>query len=461
MPYVLGIHLGSTATSAAIAKRDGSRWGAAVPVPLGNGCPTVPTVLCKVQDGSFVAGEPARRQELTHHEWVVRAFARTVGDDAPMLVGSEFIAPQRLAATMVEWVADTVAHQQGHPPEHIAVAHSATWGPYRTHLMYQALSQLGLNDTTLLPEPLAVGLDYASKQRVEENGTIAVGNVGGSGFDATVLRRRHSGFEVVGRPLDSGHPSGQDLDDEVFGHLRSVLGDQFGDLDLSDVQNRAAVLQLRAECTRVKEALSYQPEAALRVELPQLRTEVSLGRGKYEQLVRPHLERVPELLLQAVQSANLTTEQLDAIVLAGGSVRAPLVNQLVGKRLEQQPQVDGAPELVAARGAALSAVELLSAGTDKSASAQDTSVLMRAKGKESGGYERIEGASEQPPVPRPEVEVEPMYIEPPDEQRQRMIKIIKLTVAALLIIGGLVFQIMHETSDSPSGQGGGGMFQQK
>src|SRR5437870_4171704 len=98
MPYVLGIHLGGTATSAAIARRDGGQWGAAVPFPLGSGVPTVPTVLCKVQDGSFVAGEPARRQELTHHEWVVRGFGKYLGDDTPLLVGSEFVPAQRLVA---------------------------------------------------------------------------------------------------------------------------------------------------------------------------------------------------------------------------------------------------------------------------------------------------------------------------------------------------------------------------
>ena len=86
MPYVLGIHLGATATSAAVARRSGGRWGQALPVPLGSETPTVPTVLCRVQDGSFVAGEPARKQEITHHEWVVRAFTRALGDDSPHFV---------------------------------------------------------------------------------------------------------------------------------------------------------------------------------------------------------------------------------------------------------------------------------------------------------------------------------------------------------------------------------------
>lgn len=451
MPYVLGIHLGATATSAAVAQRDGSKWAAAVPVPLGGGGPrataTVPTVLCKVQDGSFVAGEPARSQELSHHEWVVRCFTRRVGDDAPMLVGTEFVTAQRLIAKMVEWVADTVAHQQRHPPEHIAVAHSTTWGPYRIHLVQQALGELGLTDVTLVPEPVAVGLDYASKQQIADNAVLAVGNIGGSGFDATVLRRRRPGFEVVGQPLDSAHPSGQDLDDEVLAFLRSSIEAQWDALDPSDVRVRAALTQLRAECTRVKETLSYQPEASLRVEIPGVQTQLRLSRAKYEHLVRTHLERVPELLSQAIQSATLSPDQLEGVVLAGGTARTPLLKQLVGERLDLTPLVDAVPELVGARGAALAAVSAVSPDTDMAVSAAETSVMMRIEGPDSDEFDRP--GVEEAEAPRPPIEVEPMYIEPPDERRELIFKIVKLSLAALLILLGLWLTIHPPAGNQP------------
>lgn len=443
MPYVLGIHLGATATSAAIARREGGRWAAAMPVPLGGGgtrpAVTVPTVLCKVQDGTFVAGEPARSQELSHHEWVVRCFTRRVGDDAPMLVGNDFVPAQRLIATMIEWVADTVAQRQRHPPEHITVAHSTTWGLYRIHLVHQALGELGLGNVTLVPEPVAVGLDYASKQSIDDEATIAVGNIGGSGFDATVLRRRAPGFEIVGAPLDSPHPSGQDLDDEIFGHVRKTIGQQWDALDPSDARIRAAMIQLRTECVRAKETLSYQQQASLRVELPNVHTAIDLSRSHYEQLAREHLERVPELLLQVIQSSTVTSDDLAAVVLAGGSARIPLLRQLVTQRMQQAPQVDGVPELVGACGAALSAVAAVSTDRDRPAT-EETNVLMRIEGNDpagphSAGSLRVE--PEEPPSPRPPIEVEPMYVEPPDERREFWFKILKLTLAALLILGGL------------------------
>ncbi|GAA2817548.1 Hsp70 family protein [Saccharopolyspora taberi] len=439
MPYVLGIHLGATATSAAIARREGSRWTTGVPVPLG-GTPTVPTVLCRAQDGSFLAGEHAQRQALTHHQWVARGFIDRVGDDAPLLIGSEFVAPQFLVATMVEWVADAVAHRQGQPPDHIALAHSAAWGPHRVRLVHQALAQLGISDVTLLPEPVAVAMDFADKQRVDEDGSVVVGNIGGSGFDATVLRRRRPGFEVVGPPLTSAHPSGQDLDDALFEHLRAELGGLPG-LDVSDPNVRAAVAHLRADCAQTREALSFHPGSTLRIHLPKVHTDFAVSRARYEKLARPHLERVPELVLQAVQSANLTPAELDAVVLAGGAARTPLLKQVVQERLELQPLVDAAPELVAASGAAVAAVSAVSAGTDQSESVAETSVLMRI---EADDPDVIDPFEEEPAAaPRPAVEVEPMHIEPPDERRERTIKIVKLAVAALLIIGGLVLTFVQ------------------
>lgn len=445
MPYVLGIHVGGTTTSAAVARREGGRWGAVMPLPLGTHSQTVPTVLCRVQDGSFVAGEAASRQELTHHEWVVRGFVRQVGEDAPLLVGSEFTTAQALYAAMVEWVADTVAGQLGHPADHITVAHSATWGPHRTHLVRQALAGLGLRDVTLIPEPVAVALDYAGRQQVPEQGAVAVANLGGTGFDATLLRRRAPGFEVLGSPLDGTHPSGQDLDDEVFAHVREVFGEQVDALEPTDRTHRAALAGLRAECARAREALSYHPGATVRVDVPQLRTDFALSRSRYEQLARPHLERVPELLVQALQTAGTAPDDLSAVVLAGGTMRTPLVKQLVGERLETAPQVDAAPELVAARGAAASAISVLSpdqAPQQQTPSVAETSVLMQV-GPGSDRIDVVESAPQREAEPRPPVQVEPMYLEPPDEDRQRLFKILKLSVAALLIIGGVVLTVVQ------------------
>lgn len=479
MPYVLGIDLGNTATSAAVARRDGDNWQPPSPVPLGQAGPTVPTMLCQVQDGSYVGGEAAQQQQAAHHEWVAGSFLDYVGDDLPLMVGSEFVPAHQLAALMIEWVADQVAHRYGHPAEHIVVAHSAAWGPHRTHLLYQALGQLGLADVTLVPEPIAVAVDYASSQQVPASGVLAVANLGGSGFDVTVLRKATDGavataqrgvdgrldrinFDIVGSSLVTDHPSGAALDDVLYASVADELDSEISRLVTATTKDRAAALQLRHECVRAKEVLSYQPHTTVRADFASADTHWQMSRAGYEQLARPHLEGVPDLIQQAVQTASLAVEDLEAIVLAGGSSRTPLLRKLVAERLEQSPQVDGAPELVAAKGAASCAVQVLAAGTADPVAVEETSLLVRVEGSSGGELDgdfdedlNVVDADEAPDpaaAPRPPVEVDPLDIEP--VQQTRKWKILKLTLAAALIIFGLVMTFVQGI-DSPFSGGVG------
>ncbi|QGK68369.1 Hsp70 family protein [Allosaccharopolyspora coralli] len=457
MPYVLGIHVGGTVTSAAVARREGGRWGSPAPVGLAAQSPTLPTVLCRVQDGSFVAGHDAERQELHHHEWVVRGFTRAVGDEVPLLVGDDFVAAHELVATMIEWVADLVAHRQGHPPEHVAVAHPATWGPYRAHLVHQALGRLGIGDVTLVPEPVAVGLDYADRQGLDDSDAIAVASLGGTSVDVTVLRRREPGFDVLGSSLSADHLSGAVLDDEVVTFVRSGAGVELDELDTENLRVRSDLFGLRTACVRAKEILSHQPETTVPVELGEHRAQVQLTRSRYEQLARPHLERLPDLLSQAVQSVALQSEDLAAVVLAGGSARTPLLRQLVGQKLSTAPRVDVAPELVAARGAAVSAVTAVSTETDEDSAAEPGVVIERPDELDLAGRLEPPPADDPPePITRPPVKVEPMHLDPP-ARNPRVMRMITLSVAAVLIVIGLVLTVMHYQDGgmgwSPSGPG--------
>ncbi|WP_218863240.1 Hsp70 family protein [Actinopolyspora biskrensis] len=428
-----------------------------------------------------MAGEAAAAKQAESHEWGCSGFVSALGEDAPLLLGGEFVHAHRLAATMIEWVADQVAHRHGHPAEHIAVTHSSSWGAHRTHLLYLALAELGLTDVTLLSEPLAVAVDYVTRQRVPNGGSIAVGNLGGSGSSAAVLRKDEphdsdgvpgaargpgSGLEFLGTPVESGEPAGSDLDDLVLERVRADFGDSVSRLDPAEPRDRGAAIRLRAECSKAKEELSHRESSRVNVLLPASSGEVPLARAHYERLARPYLEWLPEMLVQAIQSASLSPEDLEAVVLAGGPARTPLLRNLVQQRLygtlpgletiESPVRVDGSPELVAARGAACWAAEALSAETDRAVAGAETSVLMRVGAGEdnspsasSGEYD-VDGAeaviddvSSDPTAepPRPPVEVEPMHIESPPQRKA--LKVVKLSLAALLIIFGLVMTVMQ------------------
>ncbi|GAB2741152.1 hypothetical protein GCM10027174_13340 [Salinifilum aidingensis] len=466
MPYVLGVHLGATMTSAAIVRRDGGDWAStATPLPLGRGGPagppglTTPTAVCRTADGSFLAGDAALHQQAAHHEWVSRDFPHRIGEDAPIALGNDFTSPQRLAAAVVEWVADLAAQRQGHPPEHIALAHRATWGPHRVRLVLAELARIGLSDVTAVPEPLAVALDYASKQELSENLSLAVGNAGGSGFDVTVLRRRPGelAFDLVAPPLEAAHPGGWDLDDVVADLVREELDAELPEgtglpEDTGDPAARAALLGFRESCARAKEALSYHAETRVPVRSPSTTTEVGLSRNRYEWRARPRLERVPEVLHQAVQSSPVPVEELGTVLLAGGTAHTPLLRRLVGDRMGRTPLVDRHPELVAASGAAVAAVRTVAPEAEHRAPPaprpdppSDPDVVIP-----EAAHAEPEPAAEEAAPERPPVAVDPMPLDPPDEARARRIKVLKLSAAAVLIIVGIVLMFVFPPN-SPLG----------
>ncbi|GAB3894709.1 hypothetical protein GCM10029964_073570 [Kibdelosporangium lantanae] len=191
MPYRLGIDLGTTFTAAAIY-RDHTVQSELV--PLGTHSASVPTVLF-VDGATTLVGEPADRRALTHPSCVVRDVKRRLGDPTPLLVGGQPHSAPELVARLVDWVVTQVTAREGAPPSGIAVTYPAAWGPHRESLLRNALP-----DVSLLTEPQAAALAYASTERVEVGATIAVYDLGGGTFDAVVVRKTATGFTLLGTP---------------------------------------------------------------------------------------------------------------------------------------------------------------------------------------------------------------------------------------------------------------------
>ncbi|MGH4000242.1 MAG: Hsp70 family protein, partial [Pseudonocardiaceae bacterium] len=321
---------------------------------------SAPSVLFVGADGSVIVGEVAERRALTDPDRVVREFKRRIGDDTPLFVGGQPYAAHDLAAMMVRWVVDRVAEREGESPDQIAITHPAGWGPFKKDLLSQALSALGLEDVTFLAEPEAAAVSYASQQRIEAGATIAVYDLGGGTFDAAVVRKNGAdSFTLLGSADGLQQLGGADFDEAVFSHVRDQLSAQPGMtpwdmLDIEDPSVLSGLTRLRRECTEAKEALSSDTEVTIPVLLPGTSTQIRLVRGEFEEMIRPALEDTVDLLSRAIRSAGVSTDELDAVLLVGGSSRMPLVSQLVSARLGCPVRVDADPQTTIALGAALS-----------------------------------------------------------------------------------------------------------
>jgi molecular chaperone DnaK len=347
--YWLGVDLGTTWTAAAVV-RDGVAEG----VTLGTHAAAIPSVLFLRDDGSALVGEAAVRRGASEPGGVVREFKRRLGDPTPIVVGSTPHSADSLMGRLLRWVVDTVSERQGGPPDGVTVSHPANWGPYKQELLGQAIRLADLGDVPVstVTEPEAAAISYAANERVEVGDVIAVYDLGGGTFDAAVLRKTADGFEVLGRPEGIERLGGIDFDEAVFTHVARAAGPAFAALDPDDPSAVAAVARLRDECTEAKEALSSDTDVAIPVLLPTQQTEVRLTRAEFESMIGPTLAPTIGALTRALRSANVSPEEVKAVLLVGGSSRVPLVAQQLAAELGRPVALDTDPKHAVALGAA-------------------------------------------------------------------------------------------------------------
>ena len=208
----------------------------------------------------------------------------------------------------------------------------------------------GLEVLRLVNEPTAASLAYGLDKK--QNGIVAVYDLGGGTFDISILKLHDGIFEVVATNGDT-HLGGDDIDNLL---ITIALDDLRGDLGLDLRRNAEAVQTIRKAVIEAKIALSSQPSTKLNVELPGGRRYLrEITREQFEQLIQPIIERTVAPCKQALKDAGLKPEQIDEVVLVGGSTRIPKVRALVKELFHREPHTDLNPDEVVALGAAVQA----------------------------------------------------------------------------------------------------------
>ncbi|MBW0107014.1 Hsp70 family protein, partial [Pseudonocardia sp. KRD291] len=347
MGYGLGVDLGTTFTAAAV-----ERDGRVEMVTLGDRAAAVPSVVLLRADGSVLTGDAADRRAASEPDRVAREVKRRLGDPMPVILGGSPAPVQELMAMQLRDVVRAVSEREGGAPETVTLTHPANWGPYKRELFGQIPARAGLDRVRMLTEPEAAAAHYASTERVPDGAVVAVYDLGGGTFDATVLRVGTGDFEILGTPEGIEGLGGIDFDEAVFAHVDRVLDGAVSALDPSDVRATGAAIRLRQECVLAKEALSADTETTIPVLLPAMQTEVRLTRGEFEDMIRPSVVATVDSMRRALRSAGVTPAELQTVLLVGGSSRIPAVARTVAAELGRPTSVDAHPKHAIALGAA-------------------------------------------------------------------------------------------------------------
>jgi Fe-S protein assembly chaperone HscA len=386
---IVGIDLGTTNSLVAYMEGD-----APVIIPGEDGSHLVPSVVA-ISGDSVAIGNAARGTLVEHPQNAVFSAKRLMGrgvedvqDELKLFpfrlaeniqpgevlrlqIGGRELTPPEISALVLQQLKRNAERYFGGAVTKAVVTVPAYFNDAQRQATKDAGRIAGLDVLRLVNEPTAAALAYGLDRAKE--GLIAVYDFGGGTFDVSILKLQDGIFEVVATSGDT-HLGGDDLDNLL---LAIALDDIAGDLQADVRRSSETVQKLRNAVTEAKIALSSQDEARLDVELGGgKRYQRTLTRAQFEQIAETVLQRTAGPCRQAMKDAGVAPEQIDEVVLVGGSTRIPRVRTLVDEVFHlsargKKPHTELNPDEVVALGAAVQA-HILSGG---SAATQDMLLL--------------------------------------------------------------------------------------
>ncbi|MEJ1156047.1 Hsp70 family protein [Microbacterium marmarense] len=399
--YLLGVDVGTSRTAASIAPVcKGDQEVRTRSFPLGRNSDSAPSAIF-VTDSELLFGEAAERRGLVQPERLIREFKRRIGDDVPIVAGGERFAPEDLYARTVAWVVDAVAEREGSHPTAICVTVPATWGEYRSELVATALGREITADILLISEPEAAAHHYESTSPLDTGRAIAVYDLGGGTFDLAILRKEPSGkVRLVGEPGGISDFGGADFDDLVLRHVIAAAALSSAELS-TNADARIGLAALRRECIEAKEALSFDSEAAVPVLVGQSPSTVRITRAEFEDMIDAGISRTADTLANALETAQLAADDLDAVLLTGGSSRIPRIAQMLSEQFDRPIAIDTDPKAIVALGAARALAEHRSLAEISAEVALISSGAIVSTGMDAAPAGASESATAEPAVAEP------------------------------------------------------------
>lgn len=324
--WVLGIDFGTSYTVA--AQRVASR--PAEVIDLGDER-RMPSVVVVDEAGGLVVGRNADNLAAAQPMRAIRAPKSRLGDPLPVVLGGRPYQAVDLVAAILQVVYRDAVQAVGHPPADVRLTHPAAWAGARLSQLLDAATRAGIERPVLVAEPVAAAAAYAESTGIADGACVAVYDLGGGTFDSAVLQATRGGFVVIGRPGGEDRLGGNLFDEVLSNHLGGRLDPAVWEqLQVSDeLAWQRAASALRAEARKVKESLSSYPTADALVTLPNGMAHVQVARAELDELIRPYLLDSVESMRRTIADAQIGPGDLQAIYLAGGASRMPLVEELV------------------------------------------------------------------------------------------------------------------------------------
>ena len=374
MGKTVGIDLGTT--NSVVAVMEG---GEPVVISTAEGSRTCPSVVAFKKNGERLVGAPAKRQAVTNSENTISSIKRFIGHQFGEVASEQSrisyklkagkngqvaahvpaldkdLTPEEVSAMILQKLKADAEAYLGETVDQAVITVPAYFNDAQRTATKNAGEIAGLKVLRIINEPTAASLAYGLDKKANE--TILVFDLGGGTFDVSVLDVGEGVFEVRSTSGDS-HLGGDDFDNKIVDYIASEFKKEQG-VDI--LKDSAAVQRLRDAAEKAKIELSTQ--MTTQINLPYITAvdnepkhlDVTMSKAKFEELTSDLMVRVKKPFFQALEDAKLKANEIDEIIMVGGSTRMPQVQDLVKQLTGKEPNRSVNPDEVVAIGAAIQA----------------------------------------------------------------------------------------------------------
>ncbi|CAM3930780.1 molecular chaperone DnaK [Mesobacillus thioparans] len=347
MSKIIGIDLGTTNSCVAVLEGGEPK---VIPNPEGNR--TTPSVIA-FKNGERQVGEVAKRQAITNPNTII-SIKRHMGTDHKVEAEGKEYSPQELSAVILQYLKSYAEDYLGEPVTKAVITVPAYFNDAERQATKDAGRIAGLEVERIINEPTAAALAYGL-DKMDEDQTILVYDLGGGTFDVSILELGDGVFEVKSTAGDN-RLGGDDFDQVIIDYLVEQFKKENG-IDLS--KDKMALQRLKDAAEKAKKDLSGVTSTQISLpfitagEAGPLHLELNLSRAKFEELSAGLVERTMGPTRQALKDAGLSPSELDKVILVGGSTRIPAVQEAIKKETGKDPHKGVNPDEVVAMGAAI------------------------------------------------------------------------------------------------------------
>ncbi|MDR1353844.1 MAG: molecular chaperone DnaK [Treponema sp.] len=371
MGKIIGIDLGTTNSCVAVFE-----GGEPVVITSSEGGRTTPSIVGFTSKGDRVVGQPAKNQMITNPENTIYSIKRFMGrsysevgaemkrvpyhvveqaNDLRVDIAGKKYSPQEISAFVLQKMKQTAEDYLSETVTDAVITVPAYFNDAQRQATKDAGKIAGLEVKRIINEPTAASLAFGFNKDQKKDRTIAVYDLGGGTFDISILELGDGVFEVKSTNGDT-HLGGDDFDLKILEWLILEFRQDTG-IDLG--QDRMALQRLREASEKAKIELSAMQTTE--INLPFITADQSgpkhlqksLTRAKFEQMVQDLLDRSKEPCRKALADAGISADQIDEVILVGGSTRIPAVQQIVKDLFKKEPNKGVNPDEAVAIGAAI------------------------------------------------------------------------------------------------------------